>query len=90
MTDVKKLHELHNRLAPELALKIIGEVKKAGGDPSDVMIVLQSVVTGVMGGIIMMGMTEDRALDAMVERVKERLKVMPRDGEHRRGVDALL
>lgn len=40
--------DLHNRLAPEITLKLVKDVRAAGGDQTDLWIIVESVVLGVV------------------------------------------
>ena len=81
------MHELHNRIAPEVSLRIVNEVRKAGGDESDMVVVLTSVVTAVMSAIKKAGLNEDAVLGIIFKDAKKRLEAVtrpPRDGKHRK------
>ncbi len=69
MTDQS---ELHNALAGPVVASIVRPVIEAGGEPSDVMVLAESVIVGVALACIKLG-GDDRVLDIMFERAKERL-----------------
>ena len=64
--------ELHNRLAKEIIAKLLEEPIAAGGTLSDVMMICESVIVGVMLGCFQLG-SDVKMLDIIVDRVKERL-----------------
>ena len=64
--------ELHNRLAKRIVSMIVHEQIAAGGTVSDIMFLCESVLVGVVLGCFQLG-SDERALDAIVSRVKERL-----------------
>jgi hypothetical protein len=64
--------EIHNRIAPEIVKSIVRPPLDAGGSMTDLLILLESVILGV----VLMGVKlggDDKVLDLVVERVKERL-----------------
>jgi hypothetical protein len=63
---------LHNRLAKRIVSMIVHEQMAAGGTISDIMFLCESVLVGVVLGCFQLG-SDERALDAIVSRVKERL-----------------
>ena len=64
--------ELHNRLAKWIVSQIVNEPIAAGGTMSDVMMLCESVLVGVVLGCFQLG-SDVRAFDLIVTRVKERL-----------------
>ena len=64
--------ELHNRLAKRIVSMIVHEQIAAGGTISEIMFLCESVLVGVVLGCFQLG-SDERALDAIVSRVKERL-----------------
>jgi hypothetical protein len=64
--------ELHNRLAKQIVSQIVHEPIAAGGTMSDVMMLCESVLVGVVLGCFQLG-SEVKAFDLIVTRVKERL-----------------
>jgi hypothetical protein len=64
--------ELHNRLAKQIASQIVNEPIAAGGTMSDVMMLCESVLVGVIFGCFQLG-SDAKAFDLIVTRVKERL-----------------
>jgi hypothetical protein len=64
--------ELHNRLAKQIILQIVNEPIAAGGTMSDVMMLCESILVGVVLGCFQLG-SDVKAFDAIVTRVKERL-----------------
>lgn len=70
--DTDAAVELHNRLAKEVISMIVHEPIAAGGTISDVMFLCESVLVGVVLHCFQLG-SDERALDAIVSQVKERL-----------------
>ena len=64
--------ELHNRLAKRIVDQIVKEPIAAGGTMSDVMMLCESVLVGVVLGCLPLGQ-DVKVLDLIVGRVKERL-----------------
>jgi hypothetical protein len=64
--------ELHNRLAKHIVSQIVSEPIAAGGTMSDVMMLCESVLVGVVLGCFQHG-SDVKAFDLIVSRVKERL-----------------
>ena len=64
--------QLHNRLAKQIASQIVNEPIAAGETPSDVMMLCESVLVGVIFGCFQLG-SDAKAFDLIVTRVKERL-----------------
>ena len=64
--------ELHNRLAKQIVSQIVNEPIAAGGTMSDVMMLCESVLVGVVLGCFQLG-RDVKAFDLIVTRVKERL-----------------
>jgi hypothetical protein len=64
--------ELHNRLANRIVSQIVNEPIAAGGTVSDVMMLCESVLVGVVLGCFQLG-NDVKAFDLIVTRVKERL-----------------
>ncbi|GEP58385.1 hypothetical protein [Reyranella soli] len=72
LRDDETAVELHNRLAKRIVSMIVHEQVAAGGTVSDIMFLCESVLVGVVLGCFQLG-SDERALDAIVSRVKERL-----------------
>jgi hypothetical protein len=64
--------ELHNRLAKQIVDQIVKQPIAAGGTLSDVMMLCESVLVGVVLGCLPLG-HDVKVLDLIVDRVKERL-----------------
>lgn len=64
--------EIHNRVAGEIVKSIVKPPLEAGGDMTDVLIILESVILGVMLMAVKLG-GDDKVLDLTFERVRERL-----------------
>lgn len=65
-------NEVHNRIAGDIVKSIVKPPLDAGGEFTDVLIVLESVILGVMLVAVKLG-GDDKVLDLIMERVKERL-----------------
>jgi hypothetical protein len=70
--DTEAVVELHNRLAKQIVSMIVHEPIAAGGTISDIMFLCESVLVGVVLRCFQLG-SDERALDAIVSQVKERL-----------------
>ena len=64
--------ELHNRLAKQIVREMVGEPIAAGGTMSDIMMLCESVLVGVMIECFRLG-SDVKMLDVIVGRVKDRL-----------------
>lgn len=65
-------NEIHNRIAGQIVASIVKPPLEAGGEFTDVLVVLESVIVGV----VLMGVKlggDDKVLDVVIERVRERL-----------------
>ncbi|HEX4614746.1 MAG TPA: hypothetical protein VGJ81_12950 [Thermoanaerobaculia bacterium] len=70
--DDEAAAELHNRLAKQIVDQIVKEPIASGGTMSDVMMLCESVLVGVVLGCLPLG-HDVKVLDLIVGRVKERL-----------------
>ena len=82
--DLVALTDLHNRLAHKIVAEIVEEPIAAGGTMSDVMMLCESVLVGVVLGCFRLG-NDVKALDIIVGRVKERLAKIRLEGLDTRG-----
>lgn len=64
--------DLHNRLAGPIVAAIVRPVLAAGGSPSDVLMLLESVIVGVCLTMIRLG-GDNRVLDIVIDRARARL-----------------
>lgn len=64
--------ELHNKIAGEIVAAIVKPPLAAGGGFTDVLVVLESVILGVMLIAVKLG-GDEIVLDEVVKHVKERL-----------------
>lgn len=64
--------ELHNRLAKQIVEQIVNEPIASGGGMSDVVMLCESVLVGVVLGCFQLG-SDVKVLDVIVGRVKERV-----------------
>lgn len=65
-------HEIHNRDAGKIIASIVRPTLEAGGSPTEVLVVLESVVTGVVLALVKLG-GDERVLDTLMAGVKQRL-----------------
>lgn len=64
--------EIHNRIAGDCVKMIVKEPLLSGGEFTDVMVILESVIMGViLAGIKITG--DELALELLMEHVRERL-----------------
>jgi hypothetical protein len=70
--DDEAAAELHNRLAKQIVDQIVKQPIAAGGTLSDVMMLCESVLVGVVLGCLPLG-HDVKVLDLIANRVKERL-----------------
>jgi hypothetical protein len=64
--------ELRNRIAGEIVASIVRPPLEAGGGPTDVLVVLESVIGGVFLALVKLG-GDVPVIEAVTERAKERL-----------------
>jgi hypothetical protein len=64
--------EIHNRVAGECVKAIVKPALEAGGEFTDVLVILESVILGVMLMAVKLG-GDDKVLDEVVLHVRERL-----------------
>lgn len=69
---MESVHEIHNRTAGKIVADIVRPTLDAGGKTTDVMVLLESVLVGVSLAVIKLG-GDDRVLDVVMERARERL-----------------
>jgi hypothetical protein len=70
MTETQR--EIHNRLAGELVKTIVETPIEAGGKMTDVLVLLESVVTGVLTVAIKMG-GDDSVIPIFNKNIKDRM-----------------
>ena len=64
--------DLHNRLAGEIVARIVKPPLEAGGQYTDVLVLLESVVLGVILMAVKLG-GDEKVLDVFIEGVRKRL-----------------
>lgn len=64
--------EIHNRLAGQIIANIVKPPLESGGDVKDVLVLLESVVTGVLTAVVKLG-RDGPVLDLFIEGVRERM-----------------
>ena len=79
MGTIEQQAELHNKITKELTSKLF-DALRAGGTVEDLLVVIESVIFGVALTVIKTG-GDEVVLDAMMERVKERLAEYRKDGK---------
>jgi hypothetical protein len=67
--------ELHNRLAGEIVASIVKPPIAAGGEFTDVLILLESVIVGVCAVAVKVG-GDEVVLDVVVDGARQRLAEM--------------
>ena len=66
------LHQLHNRLAPQLITDTVQPMLEAGGDVKSVLVLLESVACGVLLAAVKLG-GDEAVLDVFQANVRRRL-----------------
>lgn len=69
---VKTQHEIHNEMAGKIVAQIVKPPLEAGGEFTDVLVLLESVILGVLLMAVKLG-GDEKVLDLVVENVKRRL-----------------
>jgi hypothetical protein len=64
--------EIHNQVAGDIVKQIVKPPLEAGGGMTDVLVILESVILGVMLVAVRLG-GDDKVLDVVMEGVKRRL-----------------
>ena len=64
--------EVHNRLAPRLVTEVVKPTLEAGGDMASVLVLLESVVTGVLAVAVKLG-GDEHVLDVFEKSVRKRM-----------------
>jgi hypothetical protein len=64
--------EIHNRLAGQIVASIVKPPLEAGGDMTDVLVLLESVVTGVLTAVVKLG-RDGPVLDLFIDGVRDRM-----------------
>lgn len=74
MTEAQNLiqTEIHNRMAGEIVAWMVRPPLEAGGHVSDVLVILESVIVGVMLVVAKFG-GDEIVLDEVVKNAKKRL-----------------
>lgn len=72
MTMKEPAHELHNRLVGPVVASIVRPVIASGGSPEDILVLGESVLTGVILAVTKLG-GDEPVLEVVFERVKQRL-----------------
>ena len=65
--------ELHNKLAGEIVKSIVKPIVETGGSEVQILVLLESVITGVILFTTPWPGTDEVVLDKLTEGVKERL-----------------
>lgn len=65
-------HQVHNQVAGDIVRQIVKPTLEAGGEMTDVLVLLESVVLGVMFVAVKLG-GDEVVLDKLVEGVKRRM-----------------
>jgi len=64
--------DIHNSEAGKIVASIVRPPLEAGGSATDVLVLLESVIVGVALTVIKLG-GDEKVLDVVVERARERL-----------------
>lgn len=64
--------KVHNRIAPKAVEMIVAEPLLAGGGPTDVMVVLETVIVGVCEAVVRLG-GDYKVLDVVIAGARQRL-----------------
>jgi hypothetical protein len=72
MADGTTQSEIHNQIVGDIVKSIIRPPLDAGGEMTDVFVVLESVILGVILLSVKLG-GDELVIDALMERVKARL-----------------
>ena len=65
-------HELHNRIAGPIVASIVKPIIESGGECTDILVLLESVIVGVSLAIVKLG-GDEIVLDTLFDGVKARL-----------------
>jgi hypothetical protein len=76
--------ELHNRVSRQVVEQIINETKAAGGSYSDLLVICESVLVGVVVGCFRLGY-DSRVIDLLFTAAKERLAKVRLEDLHANG-----
>jgi hypothetical protein len=71
--------EVHNHHAPLIVESIIRPMLEAGGDTTDILVVLETVVTGVLLWSVKEG-GDEKVVDILLKSVKERMAEIRKSG----------
>jgi hypothetical protein len=69
---MKTAHQIHNETAGAIVAQIVRPTLDAGGQMTDVLVLLESVVTGVMLVAVKLG-GDEIVLDTLIEGVRKRM-----------------
>lgn len=73
---------LHNQLAGKIVKEIVATPLSAGGEPGDVLVLTESILTGVMLMLVKDDGDDGPVLDALMNGVKRRLAAIRLKTEH--------
>jgi hypothetical protein len=72
LLDAEAATELHNRVAKQIVAKILNETRAAGGSYSDLLLICESVLVGVVVECFRLG-HDAKVLDLLFTAAKARL-----------------
>ena len=72
MTADETQTELHNRLSREIVTRIVRGVYDNGGGPTDLLVLTESILTGICLAVVKLG-GDEPVLDHLVDGVRLRL-----------------
>lgn len=83
MTEEADLQtELHNQIAPEVVNAILSPMTEFGGDPSDVMVLIETIVAACILGMCRGDLEKTKTiLDCLRDGVARRCEEMKLQGE---------
>jgi hypothetical protein len=70
--DVETAAQLHNRVAKQIVAQILNETRTAGGSYSDLLVICESVLVGVVTECFRLGQ-DSKVLDVLFAAAKTRL-----------------
>lgn len=74
-TKPELMSQLHNQMAGDIVRQIVRPMLSKGGDGTDVLVLLESVIIGCLKAITKYG-HEEEVLDALVKSAKRRIEAL--------------
>ena len=82
--SVEAATELHNRVAREVVARIVNETKEAGGSYSDLLVICESVLVGVVVECFKLG-HDSKVIDLLFTAARARLAKVRLEDLHTKG-----